>query len=41
MNIVLFQPEIAYNTGSVGRTCVALGARLWLVRPLGFQLDAR
>ena len=41
MNIVLFQPEIAYNTGSVGRTCVALGAKLWLVRPLGFQLDAR
>ncbi len=41
MNIVRFQPEIAYNTGSVGRTCVALGARLWLVRPLGFQLDAR
>jgi tRNA (cytidine/uridine-2'-O-)-methyltransferase len=41
MHIVLFQPEIAYNTGSVGRTCVALGAKLWLVRPLGFQLDAR
>lgn len=40
LNVVLFQPEIPYNTGSVGRTCVALGAKLWLVRPLGFRLDA-
>ena len=39
MHVVLYQPEIAYNTGSVGRTCVALGAKLWLVRPLGFQID--
>ena len=39
LNIVLFQPEIAYNTGSVGRTSVALGAKLWLVRPLGFVID--
>jgi len=41
MHIVLYQPEIAYNTGSVGRTCVALGAKLWLVRPLGFQIEDR
>ena len=41
MHIVLYQPEIHYNTGSVGRTCVALGAKLWLVRPLGFRLDDR
>jgi len=41
LHIVLYQPEIAYNTGSVGRTCVALGAKLWLVRPLGFRLDDR
>jgi tRNA (cytidine/uridine-2'-O-)-methyltransferase len=41
LHIVLYQPEIAYNTGSVGRTCVALGAKLWLVRPLGFQIDDR
>ncbi len=41
LNVVLYQPEIAYNTGSVGRTCVAVGARLWLVRPLGFQMDDR
>lgn len=39
MHIVLFQPEIPYNTGSVGRTCVAVGAKLWLVRPLGFRVD--
>jgi tRNA (cytidine/uridine-2'-O-)-methyltransferase len=41
MHIVLYQPEIPYNAGSVGRTCVAVGAKLWLVRPLGFQLDDR
>ena len=41
MHIVLFQPEIPYNTGSVGRTCVAVGAKLWLVRPLGFQIEDR
>ncbi|MEQ8848435.1 tRNA (cytidine(34)-2'-O)-methyltransferase [Botrimarina sp.] len=41
LHVVLYQPEIPYNTGSVGRTCVALGAKLWLVRPLGFQLDDR
>ena len=41
LHVVLFQPEIPPNTGNVGRTCVALGAKLWLVRPLGFQLDAK
>ncbi len=41
LNIILHQPEIAENTGNVGRTCVALGAKLWLVRPLGFRLDDR
>lgn len=39
LHVVLFQPEIPHNTGSVGRTCVAAGAKLWLVRPLGFRLD--
>ena len=39
INIVLYHPEIPHNTGSVGRTCVAAGAKLWLVRPLGFRLD--
>jgi len=41
LNVVLFEPEIPYNTGSVGRTCVAVGAKLWLVRPLGFQIEDR
>ena len=39
LHIVLYHPEIPHNTGSVGRTCVATGAKLWLVRPLGFRLD--
>ncbi len=41
LHIVLYQPEIPENTGNIGRTCVALGAKLWLVRPLGFRLDNR
>jgi tRNA (cytidine/uridine-2'-O-)-methyltransferase len=41
LQVVLFEPEIAANTGAIGRTCVAAGARLWLVRPLGFHLDDR
>jgi tRNA (cytidine/uridine-2'-O-)-methyltransferase len=41
LHVVLFEPEIASNTGSIGRTCVAAGAMLWLVRPLGFHLDDR
>lgn len=39
LHIVLYQPEIPPNVGNIGRTCVALGAKLWLVRPLGFQID--
>src|SRR5438270_12136764 len=41
LHVVLVEPEIAANTGAVGRTCVAAGAMLWLVRPLGFHLDDR
>lgn len=41
LNVVLYQPEIPGNTGAIGRTCVALGAKLWLVRPLGFQVDQK
>jgi tRNA (cytidine/uridine-2'-O-)-methyltransferase len=41
LHIVLVQPEIPQNTGNIGRTCVALRAKLWLVRPLGFRLDQR
>ena len=39
MNVVLHQPEIPQNTGNIGRTCVATGAKLWLIRPLGFRVD--
>ncbi len=36
--IVLVQPEIPGNTGSIGRTCVALGMELILIHPLGFEI---
>lgn len=39
LNVVLYQPEIPQNTGNIGRTCVALNAKLWIVRPAGFRLD--
>ncbi len=39
LHVVLHQPEIPGNAGAVGRTCVAAGAKLWLVRPLGFRLS--
>lgn len=39
LHVVLYQPEIPQNTGNIGRTCVALGAKLWIVRPTGFRLD--
>ncbi len=38
LNIVLVHPEIPHNTGAIGRLCVGLGARLHLIRPLGFML---
>ena len=41
MHVVLFQPEIPWNTGNVGRTCVAAGATLHLIEPLGFSLSER
>lgn len=41
MNIVLHEPEIPHNTGSIGRTCVATGSSLHLIRPLGFSLDEK
>ncbi|QDV22680.1 tRNA (cytidine(34)-2'-O)-methyltransferase [Aureliella helgolandensis] len=40
LHVVLYQPEIPQNTGNIGRTCVALGAKLWMVRPVGFRLDS-
>lgn len=39
MNIVLHQPEIPANTGNIGRTCVATGTSLHLIRPLGFRIN--
>lgn len=41
INIVLFEPEIPANTGNIGRTCVASGARLHLIEPLGFRLNEK
>jgi tRNA (cytidine/uridine-2'-O-)-methyltransferase len=41
LHVVLHQPDIPQNTGNIGRTCAAVGAKLWLIRPLGFRLDAR
>lgn len=41
LHVALVHPEIHWNTGNAGRTCLALGARLHLVRPLGFALTAR
>ena len=41
LNIVLVHPEIHWNTGNAGRSCLAAGARLHLVEPLGFSLEER
>ena len=41
INIVLLEPEIPANTGNIGRTCVAAGARLHLIEPLGFSLSEK
>src|SRR4051794_35897447 len=38
-NVVLIEPEIPPNTGNVGRLCLATGAHLHLVKPLGFLID--
>jgi tRNA (cytidine/uridine-2'-O-)-methyltransferase len=39
INIVLLEPEIPFNTGAVARTCACTGARLHLIRPLGFDIS--
>ncbi|MCL2853134.1 MAG: tRNA (cytidine(34)-2'-O)-methyltransferase [Defluviitaleaceae bacterium] len=41
LNIVLYQPEIAMNTGNIGRTCSVTGSSLHLIHPLGFVVDDR
>lgn len=40
VNIVLLEPEIHFNTGNIGRTCVGTGTTLHLVEPLGFSLGS-
>ena len=40
MKVVLVEPEIPFNTGSIGRTCVALDLELILIGQLGFSLDS-
>ena len=39
LNVVLIEPEIPWNTGNIGRTCLGAGAKLHLVGRLGFHLD--
>ena len=39
INLVLVEPEIPNNTGAIGRTCVCTGARLHLIKPLGFDIS--
>lgn len=39
--VVLFAPEIPGNTGSIGRTCVALNLELILIKPYGFEIDEK
>lgn len=38
LNIVLVEPQIPQNTGNISRTCAVTGARLHLVKPLGFEV---
>src|SRR5438105_1944686 len=41
LHVVLYEPQIPPNTGNIGRSCVAVGAKLWLVKPLGFQINEK
>ncbi|RKE93546.1 tRNA (cytidine(34)-2'-O)-methyltransferase [Sulfitobacter guttiformis] len=41
LKMVLVTPEIPYNTGAIGRTCVALNLELILIKPYGFSLDEK
>ncbi|MEG2646068.1 MAG: tRNA (cytidine(34)-2'-O)-methyltransferase [Clostridia bacterium] len=41
LNIVLVEPEIPQNTGNIARTCAAIGAKLHLVHPLGFDISQK
>ncbi len=39
LNVVLVEPEIPQNTGNIARTCAATGARLHIIKPMGFAID--
>ena len=39
LNIVLLEPEIAANTGNIGRTCCATGTKIHLIEPMGFRVN--
>jgi tRNA (cytidine/uridine-2'-O-)-methyltransferase len=39
INIVLYSPEIPQNTGNISRTCAVTGARLHIIRPIGFEIS--
>jgi len=41
LNIVLHEPGIALNTGNIGRTCVATGTKLHMIRPYGFHISEK
>lgn len=41
MKIVLYEPEIPYNTGNIGRSCVLTNTELHLIKPLGFEIDEK
>lgn len=41
MRIVLYEPEIPYNTGNIGRSCVLTNTELHLIKPLGFEIDEK
>ncbi len=41
IDIILLEPEIPMNTGNIARTCACTGARLHLIRPLGFDISDR
>lgn len=40
-HVVLVEPEVHWNTGNIGRTCLGTGAFLHLIKPLGFSLESR
>ncbi len=40
-HVVLVAPQVHWNTGNIGRTCLGAGARLHLIKPLGFSIDSK